>query len=100
MAALDLFGRRWSLRVLWELRDGALGFRPLQERCDAMSSSVLHTRLTELRHALLVARHPDGSYQLTELGVDACEALRPLNRWSERWAAAIDAAAPPGPEEP
>jgi hypothetical protein len=32
MAALDLFGRRWTLRVLWELRDGAVGFRLLQQR--------------------------------------------------------------------
>jgi DNA-binding HxlR family transcriptional regulator len=22
IAALDLFGRRWSLRIIWELRDG------------------------------------------------------------------------------
>ena len=27
MAALDLFGRRWMLRVMWELRDGPAGFR-------------------------------------------------------------------------
>jgi DNA-binding HxlR family transcriptional regulator len=31
MAALDLLGRRWALRVLWELRDGALPFRALRE---------------------------------------------------------------------
>jgi DNA-binding HxlR family transcriptional regulator len=48
MAALDLFGRRWTLRVLWELRGGPQGFRPLQRLCDNMSSSVLEARLTEL----------------------------------------------------
>ena len=94
MAALDLLGRRWTLRVLWELRDGALGFRPLQKRCDAMSSSVLQTRLTELQQALLVIRHPDGSYQLTDLGAGAYQALLPLTRWSGDWAAAIDAIPP------
>ena len=42
MALLDLLGRRWALRVLWELREGPLQFRALQERCDGMSSSVLN----------------------------------------------------------
>ena len=27
MAALDLLGQRWTLRVIWELRADALGFR-------------------------------------------------------------------------
>ena len=31
MAALDLLGRRWALRILWELRAGALSFRALPE---------------------------------------------------------------------
>ena len=47
--ALDLLGRRWALRVLWELRDGPLSFRELRERCDQMSTSVLNQRLAELR---------------------------------------------------
>jgi DNA-binding HxlR family transcriptional regulator len=85
MAALDLFGRRWTLRVLWELRAGPLGFRALQARCDGMSSSVLRRRLLELEAAGLVAR-PDAGYALTDLGRDALTALRALDRWSQRWA--------------
>src|SRR5687768_17454829 len=42
MAALDLVGRRWSLRVLWELRSGPIGARALLERCEGISSSVLY----------------------------------------------------------
>jgi DNA-binding HxlR family transcriptional regulator len=86
MAALDLFGRRWSLRVIWELNDGPLGFRALQQRCENMSSSVLRQRLTELADAHLVEQHADTSYALTALGRDAQQALRPLVRWSARWA--------------
>ena len=41
MAALDLAGRRWLLRILWELREEALTFRVLQERCGAISPTVL-----------------------------------------------------------
>ena len=64
-----------------------------------MSSSVLQTRLIDLQDALLVIRHPDGSYQLTDLGVGAYEALLPLHRWSEHWATMIDAVSPPIPED-
>ena len=84
MAALDLLGRRWALRVLWELRDGPLGFRGLQARCDGMSSSVLRTRLVELTSAGLVDQ--DVEYSLTPTGRELERALRPLTRWAERWA--------------
>lgn len=89
MAALDLFGRRWTLRIVWELRDGDLGFRQLQARCDDMSSSVLRQRVRELLAAKVVAQRPDGRYELTELGADVYRSLRPLMRWSQRWAAEL-----------
>src|SRR5258705_4529451 len=55
MALLDLLGRRWALRILWELRDATLVFRALRARCDTMSPSVLNQRLGELRDAGIVA---------------------------------------------
>jgi DNA-binding HxlR family transcriptional regulator len=88
MAALDLLGRRWTLRILWELREGALGARALRQRCDNMSSSVLYERLRELRTAGLVARDERGEYELTTLGRQLGHALAPLQRWAERWSAA------------
>jgi len=90
MAALDLFGRRWVLRIGWELRDGPLGFRPLQQRCDGMSSSVLQQRLTELQETLLVDRDVTGAYQLTPLGRAAFDELKGLARWADRWSAELD----------
>ncbi|WP_405883503.1 helix-turn-helix transcriptional regulator [Streptomyces sp. NBC_01136] len=89
MAALDLFGRRWNLRIVWELQHGPVGFRALQQRCDNMSSSVLRQRLTELLDAHLVAQQPDAAYTLTDLGRGAYQALRPLARWSDVWASAL-----------
>ena len=89
MAALDLFGRRWSLRVIWELHGGPSGFRDLRQRCDDMSSSVLHQRLLELSEVGLVHQLPDRRYALTPLGEEAYESLRPLVRWSDRWAASL-----------
>ena len=86
MALLDLLGRRWALRVIWELREEPLVFRALQERCAGMSSSVLNQRLRELRGAEIVELGGDG-YQLTGEGRRLLEAYRPLNAWAERWAA-------------
>ena len=86
MAALDLLGRRWALRILWELRDGPFGFRDLQERCDGMSSSVLSDRLRELRDAALVLRDDQDRHALTELGGSLSSAIAPLDAWAERWA--------------
>jgi len=86
MAALDLLGRRWALRVLWELREGALSFRALRERCDDVSPTVLNQRLAELRESGLIAHEPGSGYALTRLGESLGEALAPLNAWAARWA--------------
>jgi DNA-binding HxlR family transcriptional regulator len=85
MALLDLLGRRWALRTIWELRDGPLAFRALQERCDGMSSSVLNQRLHELRAAGILDIGDDG-YRLTREGRRLLEAYPPINAWAERWA--------------
>ena len=80
MALLDLLGRRWALRILWELREPATTFRELQARCGDISSSVLTTRLKELREAGAI----DG-YALTKEGERLLEALQPLDAWAKRW---------------
>ncbi len=85
MAALDLLGRRWALRILWELRNGPLGARPLLQRCAGLSSSVLYERLRELQDAGLVQRDRQ-QWELTSLGSDLGAALGPLDAWSRRWA--------------
>jgi DNA-binding HxlR family transcriptional regulator len=84
MALLDLLGRRWSLRILWELHAGAQNFRELQALCDDMSPSVLNKRLAELRDARIV-EHADEGYVLTTSGRDLLRAFKPLNDWSKRW---------------
>jgi len=84
MAALDLLGQRWTLRVVWELREDSVGFRELQRRCERMSSSVLSTRLGELGQAGIVHAE-EGRYRLTPLGKDLIRALRPLQSWATQW---------------
>jgi DNA-binding HxlR family transcriptional regulator len=88
MAALDLLGRRWILRVIWELHRGGapIGFRDLQRRCDDMSSSVLSTRLRELREAGIATSTDQSAWHLTPLGADLVTAMGPLLDWSHAWA--------------
>lgn len=86
MALLDLLGRRWTLRIIWELRDSALSFRELQERGERISASVLNDRLAELRAAGVVEQGDDG-YALSEEGARLLEIFPSLQEWAERWAA-------------
>jgi DNA-binding HxlR family transcriptional regulator len=90
MAAMDLFGRRWALRVMWELRTGPVGARALLVRCAGMSSSVLYERLRDLTDALLVTQTDNDEYELTELGRELGESLQPLDAWARRWSRALD----------
>ncbi|TSD61440.1 helix-turn-helix transcriptional regulator [Variovorax sp. KBS0712] len=83
MVALDLLGRRTALRVLWELREGSLTFRALQDACET-NTRLLNTRLTELREVDLV-EHAEGGYRLTDEGRRLSKALKPLSAWADQW---------------
>ena len=88
-----LLGRRWTLRLLWELRDGPLGARTILSRCPGLSSSVLYQRLRDLTASGLIERHGD-DYALTPIGASLRNALQPLDAWANRWANATAAADP------
>lgn len=86
MALLDLLGRRWALRIVWELRAGPLTSRALRAACDDVSPTVLQDRLDELRDAGLVALEETAGYALTPLGRELFERFLPLVEWADRWA--------------
>ena len=83
MALLDLLGRRWTLRVLWELRDEPRTFGQIQG--GEISTSVLSQRLRELVEAGVVERTAGSAYALTARGAELAKLLLPLNRWAQRW---------------
>ena len=56
MAVLDLLGRRWALRAIWELREAGV-----------VAAGV-------------------GGYALTDEGARLLEAFPPLAAWADRWA--------------
>jgi DNA-binding HxlR family transcriptional regulator len=87
MVLLDLLGRRWTLRILWELRGGkAFTFRDLQAACGGLSPNVLNTRLSELREAGVVAVGEKSGYLLSDAGIVLVSLLQPLSAWSNEWA--------------
>lgn len=87
MALLDLLGRRWALRIIWELReDRRLTSRALRTACDEASPTIVQARLSELREAGLVELVAGDGYRLTALGKELMENIAPLHRFAERWA--------------
>lgn len=86
MVLLDVLGQRWTLRILWELRDGSgQTFRMLRANCADISPTVLNKRLKELRDLGLVDQGDDG-YALSEDGRALIRHLGPLDAWAKTWA--------------
>src|ERR1700743_2801782 len=86
MALLDLLGRRWTLRIVWELRDErTLTSRALRVACDEASPTVLNARLRELREAGFVDLGEAGGYALTPMGRELAAHVLPLHRFAEKW---------------
>jgi DNA-binding HxlR family transcriptional regulator len=80
---LGLLGRRWALRVLWELRIGPLPFGALRERCDEVSTSTLAARLRELEARGITERTASG-WALTPAGEELGRLLLGLSDWARR----------------
>lgn len=87
LAAMDLLGQRWILRIVWELEPGPLGFLELRRRMGNCSSSMLAERLHQLSTADLTTKSDTGAWTLTVTGHALGAALAPLWDWSENWRA-------------
>ena len=79
---LDMSGRRWALRVVWELRGGALNFRAMRVACGGISPGVLQRRLHEWRNVGVVEKIPGLGYRLTARGEHLFRLLAPLADWA------------------
>lgn len=87
-ATFDLFGRRWAILVIWELRTGSKTLSELRSEIPDASSSVLTTRLKELTAAHIV-KYRDERYSLTTVGKGLLVALAPLELWARAWSASV-----------
>ncbi len=85
MALFDLLGRSWALGIVWQLSNGTMTFRQVQESCEQISPTILNRRLKELTACGLLERSEKG-YQLTDSGAELFRHLKPLGAWSLKWA--------------
>jgi DNA-binding HxlR family transcriptional regulator len=82
-SVLDLLGRRWALRLVWELRRSTRSFAELRGRT-GISPSVLSARLAELVEAGVLERDAVRRYRLSGRGRELARILYELNRWAEQ----------------
>jgi DNA-binding HxlR family transcriptional regulator len=82
-SVLDLLGRRWALRLVWELRRSTHSFSELRERT-GISPSVLSARLGDLIGSGVVEQDSGRRYRLSGRGRELARILYELNRWAEQ----------------
>lgn len=82
---VELLGKKWVMRIIWELRGEPLTFRELQSACENLSPTVLNSRLKLLRETQLLDKHLDRGYDLTAMGRELLEVYKPLNHWAIAW---------------
>jgi DNA-binding HxlR family transcriptional regulator len=92
-AALTVLGQKWVLRIIHALGEQTQRFCELQDALGGANSATLSQRLKLLEDEGLIARRvvssvpPWVEYSLTPKGRDLHEALAPIDRWADRWAA-------------
>ncbi len=86
MVLFDVLGKRWTLRILWELKQSnPASFRELRSRCEDVSPTLLNSRLKELRELNLISLEASG-FALTSHGESLSAKLFPLDKWANEWA--------------
>lgn len=89
MALLEILSQRWTLRILWELRDGPLTSRALRDATE-ISPTVLQARLDTLRNASIIELVKGTGYGLTSLGEELIADFAPLYSFASRWSKATE----------
>jgi DNA-binding HxlR family transcriptional regulator len=85
MQLIDLLGKKWIMRILWEMNAGPCTFRELQGRCGGISPTVINSRMKDLVAADLIDKASPSGYQLTKSGEELLHLFGPLHQWAEQW---------------
>lgn len=86
MQILELFSKKWVLRLLWELQNDVRGFRELRRICDDIPPTTLSKRLKELEQSQLIHKNAQEKWEITPLGRSLEPTLLQLNVWADDWA--------------
>jgi len=90
MQLIDILGKKWVLRILWELKASPCTFRELQSRCGDLSPTIINTRIKDLCAAHLIYKSPESGYNLSQDGYELIELFYPLNDFANRWIKSTD----------
>jgi DNA-binding HxlR family transcriptional regulator len=82
---IDILGKKWVLRILWELNHSPCTFRELQSRCGDLSPTIINTRIKDLCEAQLVYKSPETGYTLSPAGNELVALFHPINAFAEHW---------------
>lgn len=89
---IDLLGRKWTLHLVWTIREeGSVRFNELKRRAEGISPRVLSDRLDQLAEQGLVDRidhdtePPHVEYRLTAKGEGLDEVFAAYLDWAEAW---------------
>lgn len=84
VAALEIVGSRWSLRIIDALLDAPKRYGDLHREL-GIPTNILATRLTELQAAGVISRillfHNSRAYTITERGRALAPAIEALRTW-------------------
>lgn len=95
---LDLAGARWTVDVLTVLRSGRYRFNEIAREVNGISQKQLTLTLRNLQRDGFATRQafatipPRVEYELTELGVNFADSVRPLGAFAVRNRVSIEAA--------
>jgi DNA-binding HxlR family transcriptional regulator len=96
-AAVDVIGGKWKALILWALHEETRRFGELRRELPRISEKMLIQQLREMQNDGIVHREvyrevpPKVEYSLTDFGSSLLDALRPLDRWGERYMERIGA---------
>jgi DNA-binding HxlR family transcriptional regulator len=89
-AALEVVGGKWTVLILWSLRNEPRRFGELRRQVLGISEKMLIQHLKEMEADGIVRRKdyrevpPRVEYALTAFGNSLCEALAPLCAWGQK----------------
>lgn len=84
---INIIDGKWTVLILWHLRNGDLRFSELDQKISNVSQKVLTQKLRHLEENKLVNRKvfpvtpPKVEYSLTELGKSFIPILLTINEW-------------------
>lgn len=84
---VNIIDGKWTVLILWHLRNGQLRFSELNQRIPNVSQKMLTQKLRHLEESQFLKRHvyatkpPHVEYELTEQGLSFLPILISINEW-------------------